>query len=411
MIDIKLILSQKDWLKEQLAKKGYDVTNIDNLETLLLKAKSLRAHLEEMRKQRKDISGDKSVSAEKKRELRNQIDDLEKELNDLDSQIEKIHIYIPNTPDEDAPIGISAKDNVVVIECDNYKKTDVANPLPHWDLGEKLGILDLNASSKISGSMFSLYKGKGSQLLRSLINYGLSLHNKKYLEITPPHLVSTKTLTYTGHLPKFADDQYKTINDDLWLIPTGEVPLTAYYADKIISFDELPRYSMAYTVCFRREAGNYGKDTRGLQRIHEFHKVELVKIVEPSQCKSELQDLLADCLKIIQNLKLQYRVVDLCTGDMGDKYGRCYDIEVYSPGIQKWLEVSSVGHFSDYQARRANIRYKSESGPNKFVYTLNGSGIATPRVWAAIVETYQRLDGTISVPDVLIPFMGCELIE
>lgn len=411
MIDLNLVLEQKDFLKQQLAKKGYEISVIDVLEELLINSKSLKRKLEELRRQRNEARNDVSISNDKKRELRDQISQLEKDLSNFETKILEIHLLVPNMPDEDAPLGASEKDNIVIIECDDYKQPDVIEPSPHWELGEKLGILDLNASSKMSGSMFSLFKGKGAQLLRALVNYGLSLHNNKYLEIVPPHMVSSKTLTYTGHLPKFSEEQYKAVNDDLWLIPTAEVPLTSYFSDKLLNIDELPQRIMAYTVCFRREAGSYGKDTRGLQRLHEFHKVELVKVVEPTRCKDELMDLLSDCLKIIKNLKLQYRVVDLCTGDMGDKYGRCYDIEVFAPGVGKWLEVSSVGHFSDYQARRANIRYRTGNGINKFAYTLNGSGIATPRVWAAIIETYQQMDGSIIIPDVLVPFMGCETIK
>ena len=237
------------------------------------------------------------------------------------------------------------------------------------------------------------------------------MHQDKYLEILPPHLVTTQSLTYTGHLPKFANDQYKCINDDSWLIPTAEVPLTASFAKTTFKQGELPIKRMAYTVAFRREAGRAGSQNRGLQRVHEFHKVELLKIVEPEQCEKELKDLFDDCLQIIKDLKLQYRVVDLCTADMGDKYARCYDIEVYAPGVKRWLEVGSVGHFSDYQARRGQIKYIDKDGNKKMAYTMNGSGIATPRVWAAIIETYQQPDGSIKVPDVLVQYMGCNEIK
>jgi len=254
-----------------------------------------------------------------------------------------------------------------------------------------------------------MFKGRGAKLLRALVNYGMALHECKYTEILPPHMVSTKALTYTGHLPKFAEEQYKCANDDLWLIPTAEVPMTAAFAETVFPEGDLPKYFMGYSLAFRREAGSTGRDTRGLQRVHEFHKVELLKFTQPSTVQAELMDLLEDCLKIIKDLKLHYRIVELCAGDMGDKYARCFDIEVYSPGVKKWLEVSSVGHFSDYQARRAGIKYL-ENGRKKTAWTLNGSGIATPRVWAAVVETYQQADGSVKVPDALVPFMGCDTI-
>jgi seryl-tRNA synthetase len=273
-----------------------------------------------------------------------------------------------------------------------------------------LGILDAPSASKISGAGFGLFLGKGAKLLRALVDYGLSLHEDKYFEILPPHLVTTESLTFTGHLPKFTNEQYKCQKDDLWLIPTAEVPMTAMFSETAFPCGSLPKRYMGYTLAFRRETGAAGRETRGLQRIHEFHKVELLKIVEPSMLADELDGMLEDCLRIIRDLKLHYRVVDLCTGEMGDKYARCYDIEVYSPGVRKWLEVSSVGHFSDYQARRADIKFVDGKGKKRLAYTMNGSGIATPRVWLSIIETYQQPDGSVKVPEALVPFMGCDII-
>ncbi|MCL2798328.1 MAG: serine--tRNA ligase [Firmicutes bacterium] len=411
MIDINRIFTDKAGLKEGLSKKGYDVAKIDELEVRLLTRKAWTQGVELLRAQRNAVQSDKSIPVEEKRALRDQITDLEQRLAPLEEEINKLLYDIPNTPDADAPVGKTEADNVVIDEAKQYYKCVCPNPKPHWELAKSLDILDVELASKVSGSMFAFYKGKGARLLRALVSYALALNGEKYQEIIPPHMVSSKTLTFTGHLPKFADEQYKALLDDLWLIPTAEVPLTAGFAQNTYDVSELPKYAMGYSVCFRREAGSAGKDTRGLQRLHEFHKVELVKIVEPSACKAELADLLSDCLCPIQNLKLQYRIVDLCTGDMGDKYGRCYDIEVFSPGVGKWLEVSSVGHFSDYQARRAGIRIKDASGKKGFAYTLNGSGLATPRVWTAIVETYQAADGSVVVPEVLRPFMGCDIIQ
>ena len=410
MIDSKLILSDKEFAKRELAKKGVDPGVIDALESDLLGIRALTAELNEMYKRRNGWSRDASVPAGDKRGLRATISQTEKELGALEEKMNALLYTVPNFPDPEAPVGKDGSGNVVVFESTEHRLCDLAEPAPHWDVAARLDILDTELAGKISGPRFALFKGMGAKLLRALVDYCMAMHGDKYFEILPPHMVSTKSLTYTGHLPKFAEEQYKCQKDDLWLIPTAEVPLTAAFAEITFPSGALPKCYMGYTVSFRRETGARGKDTRGLQRIHEFHKVELLKIAEPSMVGAELSDLLEDCLKIIKDLKLRYRIVDLCTGDMGDKYARCFDIEVYSPGVKKWLEVASVGHFSDYQARRAGIKYADEKGRKKVACTLNGSGVATPRVWAAIIETYQQADGSVRVPDVLVPFMGCETI-
>jgi len=411
MIDINRIFADKKNLVEGLTKKQYDITIIDKLENLIIKQRNANARIEELRRKRNEIQSDKNISVDEKRAVRDNIVVLEQELIPITEEINRLLYDVPNTPDIDAPTGNTADDNVIILEAKSYHKCKAYKPLPHWDLAKKLNLLDIELASKVSGSMFAFYKGKGAKLLRALVSYALDLNENKYVEMIPPHMVSSKTLSYTGHLPKFADEQYKASQDDLWLIPTAEVPLTAGFSQTTYDTEDLPKLAMGYSVCFRREAGSAGKDTRGLQRLHEFHKVELVKIVEPKDCVKELKDLLDDCLKPVKELKLQYRIVDLCTGDMGDKYGRCYDIEVFSPGVGKWLEVSSVGHFSDYQARRAGIKFKSKDGKKGVAYTLNGSGLATPRVWTAIVETYQQSDGSIKVPKALVPYMGMEEIK
>ena len=411
MINLNLVLTDLEMLKTQIGRKGYDVSKLDDLAALLQQKKGKQQALDALRAKRNAWKKDQSISVESKRALRDEIAADEAALAELEAQIKEIHLDIPNLPDVDAIDGKDENDNVVVRECEDYYHAPIEQFRPHWEVGKNLDILDNELASKVSGSMFAMYKGAGAKLLRALVTYALALHGEKYLEIIPPHMVSSKTLTFTGHLPKFADEQYKCSQDDLWLIPTAEVPLTGAFAETTFEQGQLPQYRCGYTVCFRREAGSAGKDTRGLQRVHEFHKVELVKVVEPQNCKAELDDLLADCLRIIQDLKLQWRIIDLCTGDMGDKYGRCYDIEVWAPGAGRWLEVSSVGHFSDYQARRAKICYKDENGKKQVAYTLNGSGMATPRVVAAILETYQQPDGTVLVPEVLRPFMGCDVIK
>lgn len=420
MIDSNLVLKDKEFVKKQLSRKGYDVSKIDNLYDLLLAKKNARLALDNILSQSNTVSkklGNRSIPEEevialKKKavELKEEVARLETKYRSVDAASRDLLYDIPNLPDLDAPEGVDEHDNVVIQEAEDYLHCQVDKPLPHWELGKKLGILDIDLATRISGSMFAAYKGKGAKLLRALVSYALSLHEDKYLEIIPPHMVTTKSLTYTGHLPKFANDQYHCSEDDLWLIPTAEVPLTAAMANSSYEDSQLPYRCMGYTIAFRREAGSAGKDTRGLQRIHEFHKVELLKLVKPEQVKEELGDLLNDCIRIIRDLRLQYRIVDLCTGDMGDKYARCYDIEVYAPGVGRWLEVSSVGHFSDYQARRAEIRFKDSDGKKRIPYTMNGSGMATPRVIIAILETYQLPDGHISVPEVLRPFMGCDII-
>jgi len=411
MIDKNLILNNKEYLKQELEKKNYDVEYIDALKKLLLESRLQRAKISELNKQRNLFSRDPSVPSEEKRKLRKFITNAEKDFKALENFTQATLYDVPNIPDPDAPAGTDETYNVVVQESSSHYKCKAATPLPHWDLSEKLSLTDAKAASKLSGAGFSLFKGKGARLLRSLVSYGLSLNEEKYTELLPPHLVTSQALTHTGHLPKFSIEQYKSDKDDLWLIPTAEVPLTAAFADTVFPAGSLPQCFMAYSLAFRRESGASGRSTRGMQRVHEFHKVELLKFAEPSDVQEQLQDLLEDCLRPIRGLELQYRVVDLCTGEMGDKYARCFDIEVYCPGVKKWLEVSSVGHFSDYQARRANIKYADNKGKKHLVYTLNGSGLATPRVWLSILETYQQDDGSVAVPKVLVPFMGCDMID
>ena len=269
-----------------------------------------------------------------------------------------------------------------------------------------LGILDIEAAAKISGSMFALFRKDGAKLIRSLIQLGLDINCDEYEEVLPPHLVNSKTFTGTGHLPKFAEDAYALKQDDLWAIPTGEVPLTGMGRDIIFSHSDLPKKYMAPTVCFRREAGSSGKDTRGLQRLHEFHKLELLKYVTKENVQIEFELMLANAENILKLLKLPYRVVNLCTGDLTFSGALIYDLEVYSKGLKKWLEVSSVGIFTDFQARRSNIRYRNEDKKLEFVNLINGSAIATPRVWAAIIENYQQPDGSVAIPEVLQKYFG-----
>ncbi|MCL2367227.1 MAG: serine--tRNA ligase [Oscillospiraceae bacterium] len=411
MIDSKLILNNKKHIQTELAKKGYDIEYIDAIEQVMLEIRKQKTHINALNKKRNEISSDKRIDPIEKRKLRKHITHCEKDLKALEKYTQKLLHNVPNLPDPNAPIGHGESDNVIIDKSEDHYICAAENPLPHWEISDKLNIWDPQAAGTISGSGFCMLKGKGAKLLRALINYCFTLNEENYTEILPPHLVTSQSLTHTGHLPEFYDEQYQCKADDLWLIPTAEVPLTAAFANTTFPIGSLPERRIGYSISFRRETGASGRDTRGLQRLHEFHKVEVLKITEPEMLDAELSAMCEDCLKIIKKLKLQYRVIDLCTGEMGHKYARCYDIEVYAPGIQKWLEVSSVGHFSDYQARRANIRYLDKNGKIKFAYTMNGSAMATPRVWLAIIETYQQPDGTIKVPDELVPFMGCTFID
>jgi len=313
----------------------------------------------------------------------------------------------------DCPDGTTDTDNVIVRqEGEPIDRFEAGEYRPHWELGQELGILDLDRGSKISGSMFAIFRREGARLVRALAHYALDLNQDTYEEILPPHVVTSEVFTGTGHLPKFEMDAYKFRDDDLWAIPTGEVPLTGMHRGEILPMSELPKRYMAYTVCFRREAGSAGQETRGLQRLHEFHKVELVRLCAPEQVPDEFAALLADAERPLKELGLPYRVVELCTGDLTFASSRIYDLEVYAPGTKRWLEVSSVGTFTDFQARRGNSRFRRAAGKKpEFLHAMNGSGLATPRVWIAIIEHGQKPDGSIEIPEPLIPYMGMSCIS
>jgi seryl-tRNA synthetase len=282
---------------------------------------------------------------------------------------------------------------------------------PHWDIAADLNFSDVKRAAKLSGSGFALLYGDGARLLRALVSFGLDINRDKYREVVVPHMVRSQVFEGTGHLPKFAEDAYNTTLDDLWLIPTGEVPLTGMHQGELLSADELPKRYMTYSVCFRREAGSAGKDTRGMQRLHEFHKVELVRICTPETVEEEYADLLADAERPLRLLDLPYRVLDLAAGDLTFSSTRIFDLEVYAPGVDRWLEVSSVGNFTDFQARRGDIRYRVPGGGTRPPYYLNASALATPRMWAAVIEHGQRPDGTVAVPKALQQYLGKSVLE
>ncbi|WP_016948872.1 serine--tRNA ligase [Anabaena sp. PCC 7108] len=340
------------------------------------------------------------------------LSDLEPQEKEFKAQIQDLLLALPNLPSDSTPIGQSEDDNPEVRRWGDEYKPENPNILPHWEIGEKLGILNFERAVKIAQSRFVSLIGAGAALERALIQFMLSKHIENgYIEVSPPLLVNTDSLTGTGQLPKFAEESFKCADDELWLIPTAEVPVTNFYRGEIINAEELPIYHCAYTPCFRREAGSYGRDMRGLIRLHQFNKVELVKLVKPENSFEELEKLVASAESILQGLKLPYRVINLCTADLGFGATKTYDLEVWLPSSGKYREISSCSNCVDFQARRADIRFK-EAGKKgtQFVHTLNGSGLAVGRTMAAILENYQQADGTIKVPEVLQVYLGREVL-
>ncbi|OOP57731.1 MAG: serine--tRNA ligase [Candidatus Brocadia carolinensis] len=417
MLDINFIRNNPDRVKQAIAHKQENASSVDQILDLDTQRRSLIHACEQLKSKRneksKEVSElkkkgqDASRIIEETKKIGDDIKSMEERLKELEPHITNLLLRIPNIPAADVPVGKDANDNVIVKTWGQRKIFDFT-PLPHWELGGILNILDLERSSKISGSGFILLKGLGAKLERALFNFMLDLHTREhgYTELFPPFLVNRTSMTGTGQLPKLEDDMYRTSPDDLFLVPTAEVPVTNIHRDEILSPKNFPVCYTAYTPCFRREAGSYGKDTRGIIRVHQFNKVELVKLVRPETSYDELESLLGNAEKVLQLLGLEYRVAKLSTGDMSFAAAKCYDIEVWAPGVGKFLEVSSCSNFEDFQARRINIRFRDEDGKLRFVHTLNGSGLALPRTVIAILETYQQKDGSIAIPDVLQPYMG-----
>ncbi|HKZ21975.1 MAG TPA: serine--tRNA ligase [candidate division Zixibacteria bacterium] len=416
MLDLKFIRENPDKVREaiQNKKEKLDLDIILNLDEqrrkILLEAESLKQKRNEyskiiaqMKKEGKNT--DKEIAQMKT--VSDKITVLDQNLRDVEQQLEQWLLRVPNVPHPSVPVGQNESANKLVKEWGEIKKFDF-KPLPHWELGQILGILDLERASKISGSGFIVFTGKGALLERALINFMLDLHTQKhgYREIFPPFLVNRDSMTGTGQLPKLEEDMYQLKNDDYFLIPTAEVPVTNLHRDEILKAEGLPIYYTAYTACFRREAGAYGKETKGMIRVHQFDKVELVKIVEPQNSYDELEKLLQNAEEVLQLLGLPYRVRLLCTGDLSFAAAKCYDIEVWAPGVEKYLEVSSNSNFEDFQARRMEIKYKpTPNSKPEFVHTLNGSGVALPRTVIGILENYQTAKGTVVIPEVLRPYM------
>jgi len=414
-------MTETESVAERLATKGIEKSLVHSAREAVERRRSVRSELDSLRAEsnRRSKESGKLIAqggeqAQKLREelqtLKTAVAEAETRFREAEKAERDLLLVLPNLPSPEAPVGRDESANVVLRHGGPAAKPD-ASARPHWDVAGDLGIFDPERAAKLSGSGFSLLRGDGARLLRALVAFGLDLHRDTYEETVVPTLVRGDTMVGTGHLPKFFEDAYTTTLDDLWLVPTGEVPLTGLYRDELFeSFDQPLRY-MTHTSCFRREAGSAGKDTRGMQRLHEFHKVELVRICKPEQVAAEFQALLADAEKALQTLGLPYRVVDLATGDLTFSSARIFDLEVYSPGVDKWLEVSSVGNFTDFQARRSNIRYRDADGKPQFLCTLNGSAMATPRIWAALIEHGQTPDGRVRLPEALRPYMGGEYVE
>ena len=394
-----------------------DTADVDRVAELDGRQRRLASERDELRAQIKGLSkqvgllhkegkADEAAAAQaESRRMGEQEQALATETAAIALEVRDLLLRIPNTPHPDSPDGAGDAENpvlrVVGFDPDGYGEHQ---RIPHWELGPRYGILDNERAVKISGAMFTMQRKGGATLARALLQYAIDRNADDFEEVRPPTLVTSETLTATGQLPKFADDAYWVERDDLWAIPTAEVPLTSIHRDEILDTADLPLRFMAATSCYRREAGSAGRDTRGMLRTHEFDKVEIFQYATPEQAPAELDAMVARAEAGIRDLGLAYRVIEICTGDMGQSHHRSFDIEVYAPGTDQWLEVSSVSWFSDYQARRGNVRYRPGGGGTAMVHTLNGSALAVPRVWAAIVETYHRADGGIDVPPALLPY-------
>jgi seryl-tRNA synthetase len=423
MLDLKFIRANVDMIKAAIEAKGEKV-NIDEYVAIDAERRAILKEVDALKAERNKVS--KEIAEQKKRG-ENPVDKIERmrsvsarikeydeSLRAIEKQTDVLLLWIPNLPHPSVPIGRTEDDNRVVRTWGEKPEFDF-EPVPHWDIGEALKVFDFRRGSVVAGSNFALFKGSGARLVRALITFMLDMHTKQhgYTEVWPPSLSNRTCMTGTGQLPKLEEDMYRCDLDDFFLIPTAEVPLTNLHRDDIIDGARLPIRYTAYSPCFRREAGSYGKHTRGLNRVHQFDKVELVKFVVPETSYDELEGLVGDAEDVLQALGLHYRVNLLCTGELSFAAAKCYDLEVWSPAQNKWLEVSSCSNFEDFQARRAGIRYRPAPGEKAgFVHTLNGSGVALPRTIVAILETYQTGDGRVKIPEALVPYMdGSEIIE
>lgn len=421
MIDVRALRNDPAAVRAALARRNQPevlmaldqaIALDEKMRNLTNERDQIRQEINEVSKSvgqlRRDGANEEAESAmAKSRELGESEKQITSTHAEIEAQLHELLLRIPNLPHADAPDGASDADNPLIKGpigvLDTYPEY---KRVPHWETGKELGILDLERATKIAGTMFTMQRGLGATMARALCQLALDTNADSFEEVRPPSLVLTSTLTATGHLPKFADDAFAIERDDLWCIPTAEVPLTSLHAGEILDADVLPLKYMAYTPCYRREAGSAGRDTRGMLRTHEFDKVEILAIAEPTQAAAILEELVARAERLMQLLELPYRIIEICTGDMGLQHHRSFDIEVYAPGCDMWLEVSSVSWFSDYQARRADIRFKrAGTKGTEIANTLNGSALAVPRVWAAILENHRNEDGTVNIPKALHPYM------
>jgi len=419
MLDIRKIRENPDFYRERLARRNSgDEQSIDQILHLDAQRRKCLQETEALKSERNRVSREigalkskgvdiTEVSAEMKK-LGDNISQNEQTLAGIETALTDLILRIPNINHDSVPVGKTAEDNRIERIIGQPAAFDF-KPKPHWELGAQLGLIDLDAATKISGSGFIVFKGAGARLERALINYLLDLHTSQhgYTEVSTPFLVRGESMVGTSQLPKFTEDMYRIEEEPpLYLVPTAEVPVTNLHREEILTADRLPIRYAAYTPCFRREAGSAGKDTRGMIRVHQFDKVELVHIVKPEESYATLEVLVGHAEKVLQSLGLHYRAVSLCTGDIGFGAAKCYDLEVWAPGVGAWLEVSSCSNFEDFQARRMNLRYKNSEGKNIFCHTLNGSGVALPRLFIALLETYQQADGHVLIPEPLRPYLG-----
>lgn len=417
MLDLKFVRSHLEEIRRMMKERGYDL-DLSRFETLDRDRRRILSDLEELRHRRNRVNTriaemkkrgeDASDIIAEMKQVSSDIKEMEKTLPGIVRELNDLLMVIPNIPHESVPVGSDESDNPVVRSWGDIREMPF-DPQAHWDLGENLGILDFGRAAKLAGARFALYTGAGALMERALINFMLDVHTTEhgYLEVLPPFMVNAECMTGTGQLPKFEEDLFKIEGWDHYLVPTAEVPVTNIHREEILSEEDLPILYVAYTPCFRSEAGSYGKDTRGLIRQHQFNKVELVKFSKPEDSYDELEKLTRNAEEILRRLELPYRVVSLCTGDLGFSAAKTYDLEVWLPGQNLYREISSCSNFEDFQARRAGIRFKRKGAKGtELVHTLNGSGLAVGRTFVAVLENYQQEDGSIVVPDCLRPYMG-----
>jgi len=417
MLDLKLMRERSAWVQDRLSLRGQDLPwetfesldkerreILQEAETLKHRRNTVSAQIGRMKKEKKEAR----EAIEEMRQVSKRIKELDDSLTGIEEKFSAILLTLPNIPHETVPVGYTSEDNPVVRTW-GEKPVFSFTPRPHWEIGENLDILDFERATRMTGARFVIYKGLGARLERALINFMLELHTIKhgYTEILPPFMVNSQSMIGTGQLPKFRDELFKLEGWDYFLIPTAEVPVTNLYQQEVLSIQEMPKHFVAYTPCFRSEAGSYGKDTRGLIRQHQFNKVELVKFCAPEESYAELESLLQNAEEVLKQLNLPYQVVSLCTGDLGFASAKTYDIEVWLPGQDLYREISSCSNYEDFQARRANIRFRREGRTKtELVHTLNGSGLAVGRTLVALLENYQQADGSVLIPPVLQPYMN-----